>query len=617
MKNAIHTSAALIALECLLAGPATGTTYYVSPTGNGNGLTADTPGEIIKITRQLQNGDVVRFLPGNYKLDHTKVPSPQNAYMRIPDGASNLTFIGPSDNPNDAHLVGTTNHVMRLFYFPTGGHVIRNLRMSGGYTLYQGAGVCMADSFVGKHEQAFTISNCVVENCSALYMGAGGRGGVWRDCVIRGNTVRGTGTGGNEGSGGGVFNATLYNCVITNNTSGYCGGGIAGGSSNGAKDGSPCPTKAYNCLIGWNTSANGGGAGESANMPSRDRCQLFGCTVISNTAKCRIAGVYGQGGGGYACVFSNCVIRGNSSLRATNDDGNGNTGGGGMRYCNAYDSLIENNRSIMGGAGASNSRLYRCRLVNNKATGSGGNDGYGGATFACAPVEDCWIAGNTARYGGAGFNGDFHRCVMTNNQATVYDGGATYNATSHNCIVVGNYARRYYAHCRGAHYGDLVYANRQDGGGGAVSGIGQDEGNNGEPLPVVNCTVWGNSGGSAQVSRASMTNTITQSVQLLHTASHSFWRATVGTAPASQNCIVGTDKDPLFVDLQTNSTVTASTPAASFALRLGSPCRDKGTTLAGQSAETDALGNPRVKFDGVDMGALECCLPLGTWFMVR
>ena len=46
-------------------------------------------------------------------------------------------------------------------------------------------------------------------------------------------------------------------------------------------------------------------------------------------------------------------------------------------------------------------------------------------------------------------------------------------------------------------------------------------------------------------------------------------------------------------------------------------CRDAGLTLPGQSAETDVLGNPRVRYDGVDMGALECCLSLGGSILVR
>ena len=39
--------------------------------------------------------------------------------------------------------------------------------------------------------------------------------------------------------------------------------------------------------------------------------------------------------------------------------------------------------------------------------------------------------------------------------------------------------------------------------------------------------------------------------------------------------------------------------------------------MPGQANETDALGNPRVKYGIVDMGALECIQSLGTYFFFR
>ena len=48
-----------------------------------------------------------------------------------------------------------------------------------------------------------------------------------------------------------------------------------------------------------------------------------------------------------------------------------------------------------------------------------------------------------------------------------------------------------------------------------------------------------------------------------------------------------------------------------------SRCRDTGLTLPGQATEKDALNNPRVKYAGVDMGALECIQSLGTYFLFR
>ena len=58
-------------------------------------------------------------------------------------------------------------------------------------------------------------------------------------------------------------------------------------------------------------------------------------------------------------------------------------------------------------------------------------------------------------------------------------------------------------------------------------------------------------------------------------------------------------------------------PWTAFMLRASSPCRDTGLTLPGQATEKDALGNPRIKYAGVDMGALECIQSLGTYFLFR
>ena len=189
-----------------------------------------------------------------------------------------------------------------------------------GCTDYQGAGILSYDG--NSVHITSVISNCVVENASAKYMGGGGCGGVWYDCVIRNNEVRHTSYGVNEGSGGGVFYATLYNCVVTNNTAGYGGGGVAGGTKYGGANDAPCVTKAYNCLIGWNTAQLGGGAGASQVMPARDYCQLYGCTVVSNTAS-------QVGGGAYVCTISNSVICANYAER-TNGNGMDSEAGGGV-----------------------------------------------------------------------------------------------------------------------------------------------------------------------------------------------------------------------------------------------------------------------------------------------
>ena len=617
MKRMIRETFAVFGATASLTLPAIAADWYVSPDGTGSGTSPSDRGALMDVLYrgQVASGDTIHLATGTYNLDVSKSPEGHvpgyGGYLLAK--VNNLTFIGESDNPENVRLVGTPSDQMRIFVVYNGGCVLRNLLMTGGYTIAQGAGICMADSFVGNAEAAFTASNCVVENCSAAYQGGGGFGGLWRDCVIRNNDVRNLGSY-PEGSAGGVFHATLYDCVITNNVAGFCGGGIAAGRQNGATSGMPiCETRAYNCLIGWNRATYGGGVGISPGNCTRDYCQLFDCTLVGNTGAFTDPGDGGGlGGGAYQCTISNCVIRGNASTRPTGFTFNAyghdySYGvGGGVMDCEVVDSVIEGNTSYNGGAGAACSSLTGCKILNNAASGDSTGDYrvFGGGAFG-SRVKDCVLAGNSAYFGGGAFEGVLENCVISNNYATVYEGGATYDSTTRNCIVVGNRAAMYYALCKGSHYGDLVYGNSNEKIDVlAASGIGADAG---EPEAVaVNCTVWGNDNSSAQVSRTYMTNCIAGSVEYIPSAVNSFWR--YGTVDNQTGCVSGDDKDPKFegVTLADHPSVIVGYAPEAFMIKSGSPCRDTGLLLAGQPNETDILGNRRVKYNGVDMGALEC-----------
>ena len=200
---------------------------------------------------------------------------------------------------------------------------------------------------------------------------------------------------------------------------------------------------------------------------------------------------------------------------------------------------------------------------------------------------------------------------MTNNQSTAYDGGATYNADTRNCLVARNQANRYYALCKGSHYGDLVYGNvnnNRDTWGHAqslaASGIGADAGET--EAVAVNCTVWNNDMSSSQVSHTYLTNCIVNSVENIPAAVNSFWR--YGTVDNQTGCISGEGLDPKFegVDISLHPSVVANVAPEAYGINYKSPCFNAGLTLEGQGVETDFLGNPRVKYRVVDMGALEC-----------
>ena len=627
MKRLLLIGAALAAASAMFPSAALAADWYVAPNGTGGGTSSSDRGDLMGVlyNGQIAPGDTIHIAPGTYNLDKSKSPYPSygSGVYLVPQ-VSGVTFVGESGNPEDVRLVGTSaTDGMRIFYFLSGGHVIRDLTVFGGYTEYQGAGFCMGEDFVGNPEAAFCVSNCVVENCSALYTGAN-FGGLWLDCVIRNNEVRhNMGTPGYddpdwwlkvEGSGGGVFHATLRGCVITNNVAGFCGGGIAGGRQNGVLNQPVCVTKAYNCLIGWNRSTYGGGAGAAPIYGTRDYCQLFDCTLVENTGAYTDPGDGGGlGGGAYQCIVSNCVVRGNSSTRPGGFTFNayghdyGYGAGGGVMDCEVVDSVIDGNTAYNGGGGAANSTLTKCHVTGNVTSWNAFPFGFGGGTYGCSLVKDCVLDNNRGGYGGAAFSGYLENCVMTNNQSTMCDGGAAYNTSTCNCIVTGNFAVRYYALCKGTHYGTLVYGNRSGlNDQTAASGIGADEG---EAMAVaVNCTVWGNDNGLSQISRTYMTNCIAGSVAYIPSAVNSFWRT--GTVDNQTGCISGEEQDPKFAGVtlaDTYATVLGLAPAA-FSIDYRSPCFNAGLLLEGQGEddEEDLLGNPRVKYRAVDMGALEC-----------
>jgi hypothetical protein len=216
---------------------------------------------------------------------------------------------------------------------------------------------------------------------------------------------------------------------------------------------------------------------------------------------------------------------------------------------------------------ASSPTLFRCRIVSNTATGTGGGgifcvDGSSPEILACVFREN--HASGT--YGGGMYNKNgsnpvLRDCIFSGNTTSGIGstGGALYNWDSSpsliNCSVGGNSA-----------YDGSVLFNF----------------NNSYP-EVLNSVVWGNAPGQSGY----------PIVELLGSATYVAYTDIQGGAPGPGNL----DSDPLFLD-------------ADLRLAEGSPCIDAGYNSYVQTP-TDLDGNPRtVDGDGdelavVDMGAYE------------
>lgn len=571
---------------------------YVTLGGNGDYTLENPGGDLIHAaaTVAVVSGDIIHVAAGTYETTDC---------IQLQPG---VKLIGAgSDQTHIRRKVSGNND--RVIYVYGSGTEIRDLKVSGGYTIYQGGGICGADY------AAFLVSNCVVENCSAKYQGGGVFRGTLRDCVVRHCNVFGQGYEGDgenrkyyyppsafEPTGGGVFGGTYYNCTIVSNSAVYGGGGIggSGGSPEYAKIGQKnlldsFVAHAYGCTIAENTSEHGAGCfgGFMGSVYLED------CSVVSNLAAGTSASV---GGGVYCGILSNCFVMANGAACA----------GGGLRGCCAVDCEIVGNELVgyqnesAGGAGASVSSLLRCRVLENRS----------GMTFYGAGCRDCYatnclVAGNSGQYGGAGFGGAFSCCTISNNTA-VRPGAACYNSHTYNCVILDNRGSAFGVVVRGCHQGDLVYGNTC-----AERGVFCCE-QGGTDLVAINCTIVSNhctTGGDIGFASGCMTNCVVighaaSDVRSVRAVVNSLFQS----CDPSDASIQGAENCKINVNPEFESRIQPG--EFPFRLTRNSPARNAALKFDWMDDAVDIAGNPRISQGVPDMGAFEF-LPGGLILLVE
>lgn len=589
LKNYLALTASTLAAVSALAAD-----YYVAPNGTGDysqGNPGPTPwGAAEKATHA---GDVIHLAAGTYSYT--------TGNIMVKPG---VTMIGATENPDDTVIErikqsgDKNNRCIHLGRNAT----LRNLTVRGGYTDYQAATVLGYDTAVHK---VFSVSNCIVEGGSALYKGGGSYGGTWRNCIIRNCTVRNPYSRElDEGSGGAVWGGTLYDCTITNNTAYFAGGGLSGSTTD--------PCVAYNCTLAYNTAPYGSGAGVNFVYYRPECVRLYSCNVVSNDGHNATGQSWGgKGGGTCNCWVTNSLIAWNKT-RTDNTQGSGTGGGAGVYQGRVYDSTIQGNQTTKYGAngyvdggGAEAAYLENCRILDNTSVR------YAGGTLSCTNVN-CVIAGNQGSGGGGTFRGLNIGCVISNNTATTIQGGACYNSDTINCRIVDNKTSNDLgALCRGHHQGDLIIGNscgKTTEGGSAL----QPQTGSAADCWAVNCTIYGNKGGTCQAYASHTTNCIitasadgktdVDACELINC----FYGSKTSRTPDGTNSIQG--NDPGFVG------AAAEDGEDFFSLKFESPCVDKGLNQPWMLAATDILGHARIfkhaKAPGqlrtVDIGAFEC-----------
>ena len=601
-------------LSALSAGAAH---YYVTPGGTGNYSQGNPGGDPNYCARvhAVNQGDVIHLAAGTYVLGSTPAINGNTVSQQI-FLKRGVKLIGATDNPADTVIDGNGSH--RAFCC-TYESEVRNVTMRNcKTTVAEGSGFGFGGAVCAQSDNYpnYVISNCVVDGCSSTYRGGGGSHGIWRDCVIRNCSVTYPGwvkdannnpaNKRDEGSGGGVWAGTLYNCVVTNNTAAFYGGGIAGGGDPVDK------CKAYNCLVGWNSAALGGGCGVRSGMSNTvaaawaSQCQVFGCTIVSNTTH-DLGGFYAnKGGGSDGCYLTNCVVRGNQ----------GTFYGGGVLRSVAVGCTIEDN-SVLSDTETQGGKTY--------------DRGYGGGAHM-STLTNCVVCGNSSPDGGGCSESALVGCAVSNNVATMHNGGGLYNGTSLNCVIAFNTATgnssdtanaRGGGICKGYHQGDLIYSNL------FVNGAAVTTSKNATDITIVNCTVFDNPTVGNKNQNGFNSGYATNCIIFGHSNTDIYncralvncaWREDMIThsqsdptlASVTNNCIRGRSFDPKFV----KNPVEGECP---FSLAKDSPCVDAGVAHPWMTDARDILGNARIFKHSrtVDIGALECFWALGAMIIFR
>jgi hypothetical protein len=280
------------------------------------------------------------------------------------NGPSATTIEGLPDSTPAAPLLG-----MRCVYLTNGAALV-------GFTLTKGGSLKGGDGV-----RAQSGGGVWCESSSAIIS----------NCVFAGNAA--------NQFGGGAFQGTLLNCILTNNAAAYGGGA--------------CSNFLINCLLIRNKSAIqnlnwGGGAAY---------CTLSNCLIVGNQS---VAGG-GYGAGAAFSTLTSCVVSNN---------GAGGLGGG-LYFGVVNNSLISSNRASLSGGGAYSNVLNNCILIAN----DGGK--FGGGAYQ-SMLNNCKLVNNAASdFGGGAYGGILNNCTVVSN--SVYGpGGGVAVATVNNCIIYFN-----------------------------------------------------------------------------------------------------------------------------------------------------------------------------------
>lgn len=303
--------------------------------------------------------------------------------------------------------------------------VIAGLGTTPGDTVLLGGGATDNCRIMDLYGGDVTVSNLTVTGgyLSGNSDGAGINGGpnvCYRHLIVSNNYAKGSGGGG----AGGCMKGSAYNCIFVDNRTGKYGAALY-------VDSNECG--AWDCVFSNNVAASHGGAFYATSACTTGYLQ--NCEFHCNVG----AGGSGAYIGGSACV-SNCVFKGNRY------DGTAGyaTRGGGLYIAKGVccDSEFVENASDGGGGlyvDSGEALVSKCLFEKNRQTGWGsGAAVFVNAARPLATVSNCVFNFNiSTNYSSRTIvsNADLVDCVVTNHYV---DGAVLQNCNLTRCFVADN-----------------------------------------------------------------------------------------------------------------------------------------------------------------------------------
>ncbi|MBL7895679.1 MAG: right-handed parallel beta-helix repeat-containing protein [Bacteroidia bacterium] len=388
--------------------------------------------------------------------------------------------------------------------------------------------------------------------------------------------------------GGGIYinNASpliIKNTISNNSTTSGGGAGVYLNNSNSLLLGN---TISKNAAVGGN---GGGGIISQGGTP-----KVFNNSISNNTAQ-------GNGGAGLNLLFSNITFTGNvvsgNTMLSTND-------GAGMLCLNGIVSITSNTFSgnsafSVGGLGITQTSPSSTIIVANNLI-----------CYNNATTTTMANGGSSAGGGGIyvyGTNISIHHNYIINNRTTICGGGIFINNGDpdiHNNVICNNFGSIGGAvfsmyNCK-AQLTNNTIANNDSNKGGAVYCHSTST------INIKNCIIYGNTAAIAgnqfyltdEASDPNITYSDIEGGTAAFDLNGGFYTG---------NYANNINANPQFFFPTSGSGISFNALTANWSLPYVSPCVNSGDPTGSYPA-TDILGNARIMFGTIDMGALECII---------